>query len=60
MVPASVVGLIAGDLVVAAGEYWWLMGLSYVFTASLLIFSERVGERHARQENEQADFKGSR
>ena len=45
VVPAGIVGLVGGDIVAAAGEYWWLMGVAYIFTASLLIFSEKVGEK---------------
>ncbi|MDA3960515.1 MAG: undecaprenyl-diphosphate phosphatase [Planctomycetota bacterium] len=49
VVPAGLVGLFGGDLVAAAGDSWWVMGLCYLFTATLLVTAERLSAARSDQ-----------
>lgn len=42
VLPAGVCGLFGGDLVLAAGDRWWVMGCCYLFTAGVLVIAERL------------------
>lgn len=45
VVPAGLAGLFGSDVVASVGDAWWLMGLTYLFTAALLFISEQYSAR---------------
>ena len=47
IVPAGLVGFVAKKYVEAAGNSWWILGASYIFTALFLTIAERVSNKRA-------------